>query len=833
MLGLTSVAPLAETHSAVVSGGSQNYTLNPDTDFSASELCTVTVFAAQVTDTDTVDPPDNMDSDFSSSFIILTPECGNSATLIHVIQGSGTSSPEDGNIHTVEGIVVGDFQANVNNNLRGFFIQEEDGDVDTNPMTSEGIFVYDGSTPAVDVAAGDVVRVTGEVDEFNDLTELTNVSRVEICSPGGVASAVTVNLPIADVAEWEYYEGMLFNIPQTLYATGNYDWGRYGEVDLSVSDRLFNPTNVAAPGAAADAVNALNDRSRIQLEDGRTAQNPIPVPYLGVDNTLRAGDTIPSLTAVLHYSFDSYEAHPVGSVNFTRVNTRDATPPSVGGTLKVASFNVLNYFSTIDDSGSICGPAGVLGCRGADTAAEFTRQRDKIISAITIMDADIIGLMEIENHATDAALQDLVAGLNAATAPGTYALVATGPVGTDAIKVAYIYKPGTVSLVGAHAILDSSVDPTFIDTKNRPALAQTFEQISTGEKFTAVVNHLKSKGSNCNSLGDPDTGDQQGNCNLTRTSAATAIVNWLATDPTSSGDPDFLIMGDLNAYAMEDPIVAIETAGYINLIKSFLGSQAYSYVFFGEAGYLDHALANSSLNSQVTGVTEWHINGDEPSALNYNDHNQPILYQPDAYAASDHDPVIVGLNLAVIADYGDLPASYGTASHTGNGSLRLGPLWTIDDGVDRISPWVGDGSSNADLTIVVNGGSGWLAGWVDWNGSGSFDNPSERVVDQAVTAGSNAISFAIPGSYVTGTTVNARFRLYTAAPTLVPTSAADPIGDVSGGEVEDFIWQFGPTAVSLQSFNAGQQSVAILLTLGATLLGMMLVMGLLRKRNGR
>ncbi|MCP4047356.1 MAG: ExeM/NucH family extracellular endonuclease, partial [Gammaproteobacteria bacterium] len=275
-----------------------------------------------------------------------------------------------------------------------------------------------------------------------------------------------------------------------------------------------------------------------------------------------------------------------------------------------------------------------------------TRQRDKIISAITAMDADVIGLIEIENHATDAALQDLVNGLNDATAPGTYTYLATGPVGTDAIKVAYVYKPATVTPVGPYAILDSSVDPTFNDTKNRPALAQTFQQNLTGGKFTAVVNHLKSTGSDCDSLGDPDMGDGQGNCNLTRTSAAIAIANWLETDPTGSSDPDFLIMGDLNAYAMEDPIFALESAGYTNLIKFLLGAHAYSYVYYGEAGYLDHALANDDLAGQVTGVTIWHINGDEPSALNYNDYNQAILYQPDAYAASDHDPVLVGFDLS-------------------------------------------------------------------------------------------------------------------------------------------------------------------------------------------
>ena len=566
--------------------------------------------------------------------------CGMPATLISAIQGSGALSPEDGNVHTIEGVVVGDFQTSAS--LSGFFLQEEPTDEDGNPATSEGIFVFDGAVPALDVNVGDVVRVTGTVDEYYDLTELTSVSSVLLCSAGFYAPTA-ITLPVASMDVWEQHEGMLVTIPQTLVASGNYTWGRYGEVELSVGSRLSIPTNVVAPGPAAVAMLDLNNRSRIQLDDGRTTQNPVPVAYLGAGNTLREGDTIPSLTGVVSYGYGVYEIQPVGAINFTRVNARPATPPAVGGTVKIVGTNVLNYFVTLDTGSKICGPVGGMDCRGANTASEFTRQRDKIIAAITAMDADVIGVMEMENHPTDAALTDLVNGLNAAAGAGTYAAISTGTIGTDAIKVALIYKPATITPLGGSAILDSSVDPSFIDTKNRPTLAQTFVEIASGERFTVAVNHLKSKGSDCNSLGDPDTGDGQGNCNITRTNAATALVNWLATDPTGSGDPDFLIIGDLNSYAMEDPITAITSSGYINLISSFVGAGAYSYEFNGESGYLDHALATTSLAGQVTGVAEWHINADEPSALDYNDFNQAILYQPDAYRAADHDPVMIGL----------------------------------------------------------------------------------------------------------------------------------------------------------------------------------------------
>jgi predicted extracellular nuclease len=223
-------------------------------------------------------------------------------------------------------------------------------------------------------------------------------------------------------------------------------------------------------------------------------------------------------------------------------------------------------------------------------------------------------------------------------------------VGTDEIRVGIIYQPAVVVPVGQHAIIDSSVDPRFIDTKNRPSLAQTFDLVSSGARFTVVVNHLKSKGSACDDVGDPDIGDGQGNCNVTRTMAAEALVDWLTTDPTGSGDPDVLLIGDMNSYAMEDPIAAFRNAGYTDTIAAFVGDEAYTYVFQGQSGYLDHALATSTLNAQVNGVTQWHINADEPIALDYNvefktANHVTTLYAPDAYRSSDHDPVLVGLDL--------------------------------------------------------------------------------------------------------------------------------------------------------------------------------------------
>jgi hypothetical protein len=210
-----------------------------------------------------------------------------------------------------------------------------------------------------------------------------------------------------------------------------------------------------------------------------------------------------------------------------------------------------------------------------------------------------------------------------------------------------------VTPLGAFAVLDSSVNPMFNDIKNRPVLAQSFVENATGARFTVAVNHLKSKGSSCADIGDPDTGDEQGNCNATRTAAAQAEVDWLASDPTRSGSDNFLIIGDLNAYAQEDPVTTIEGAGYTDLIESFVGSGfsagAYSFNFFSESGYIDHGLASVGLTPQVTGAAFWHANADEPRALDYNDFNQPDLYNADAFRSTDHDPLLIGLRLDTTA----------------------------------------------------------------------------------------------------------------------------------------------------------------------------------------
>lgn len=572
--------------------------------------------------------------------------CGAPATRISAIQGAGPASPLLGLTVNVEAVVTGDFQ---DNDLNGFFVQEEDSDVDADSATSEGLFVFEGAL-AVPVAAGNLVRVRGTVAEFNGSTELTNTTDVVVCPGTPVVSATPITFPVAAVSDLERLEGMRVTISQTLTVTGNFGWGRFGALDLSAAGRLMQPTNVLAPGAAALALQDSNTRNRIVLDDLSDTQNPNPIPYKDASGTRRLGDTVPGLTGVLGGAFSDYRIYPTQTVAFTASNPRPVAPPAVGGRLRIAALNVLNFFTTLDTGALTCGPTGGLACRGANTPLELDRQREKLLNELQGLNPDVAGLMELENNAS-ASIQSLVDGLNARLGAGTFAFVDTGTIGTDAIKVGLIYKVATVQPVHPPAILTSAVDPTFIDTKNRPSLAQTFRETATSARFTVVVNHLKSKGSDCVDVADPDRNDGQGNCNGTRMAAAAALLTWIASDPTASGDPDFLVIGDLNSYAMEDPIRTLKAGGLQSLIESRIGASAYSYQFSWQSGYLDHALATPSLAGQVTGVGEWHINADEPAVESYNlefKTDDPFdITVPDG--ASDHDPLVVGLSPAPAA----------------------------------------------------------------------------------------------------------------------------------------------------------------------------------------
>ena len=666
-------------------------------------------------------------------------------SLISAVQGAGTASQLVGRTVTIEAIVVGDFQngdADAKRNLGGFYLQEEATDQDGNPLTSEGVFVFEGSgSRLVDVAEGDRVRVTGTVAEFNGETQITvrNAAAIQVVTPGALtpeqvkASAVAVELPAAGTIgtgttaqpDLERYEGMLVRFPQTLTITEQFNLDRFNEIRLAAGGRPETFTNAFEPNAAAYAAYLAQTAARtITYDDGQNAQN-LPVenldgfgPAYGTASAPRMGDTVRGLTGTLGFGPTSaYRVRAIddGDNRFAVANPRPAEPDPVGGTLKVGSLNVLNYFTTLDTGSSARTAIGVEP-RGANSAQELARQTEKLVTTLIDTGADVLGLTELENQFRPGdpgnALEYLVGQLNLRAGAGTYAYVNPGAqldqgqfLGGDVIAVGFIYKPSKVSVAMNTTIerLDdtdvAAFNPALLQQStighvfngantSRASLAVTFNEIATNETFTAVINHFKSKGGTGTGA-DADQGDGQGAWQQQRELAATALAQWLALHPTGTGDSDTILLGDFNAYIKEDALDILKANGFTNLAEDRLANP-YSYVFDGAYGALDHALASASLNRQVTGVTEWHVNADEADAIDYNlDFGRSPNYFDgrSPVRESDHDPVLVGLRLdqtaptlvaatpaddtARVAPGADIVLRFSEAVRAGAGSITL------------------------------------------------------------------------------------------------------------------------------------------------------------------
>jgi len=654
----------------------------------------------------------NDDAQTASCTVNITVRPPSPMTRIYDIQGSAlrvtSVSPLNGQSLMTEGIVTAKLSG-----ISGFYLQDEVGD--GNPLTSDGIFVF-GSSALASVNVGDKIRLNANVTEFNTVTQLVSPSNIQVISSGNPVIPIDISFPETSEGDLEAYEGMLVRILSPMTALQNFFQGRYGQVTLSSNGRLIKPTNIYEPGSI-DALSLTdeNARRRIILDDGSSAQNPNPIPFIGLDNTLRAGDVAQTITGVIDHGLITnnstgprdYKIHATVTPVFSRENSRTGIPASVGGNVKVASFNVLNYFTTFVDGNNSAGQSGqgcslggsvsASNCRGANNAAEFSRQRNKIINAISAINADVVGLIEIQNNGAGA-LQNLVDGLNAKMGANTYARIndpVTG-MGDDAIKVAMIYKPAKLSLFGASLSDTDSIN-------SRPTLAQAFVA-SNGEKFSVLVNHFKSKGScpstAANADPDQDQGDGQGCWNALRTQQASRLANnFIPQVQAVADDADVIVIGDLNAYGKEDPILTLAGAGFIDQVARFYGQAGYSYVFDGEAGYLDHALANTSMSSQISGATVWSINADEPSVIDYNTEFKPQdLYTDVPYRSSDHDPVVVGLNLtktingtagrdALAGTAGDdvIVGGIGADTLTGNAGEDIFVFNNMRDAIDTIT----------------------------------------------------------------------------------------------------------------------------------------------------
>lgn len=743
--------------------------------------------------------PDGADTDVNSADFAArtpTPDAANGdstppsepveATIAEV-QGTGATSPLVDRQVVTRGVVTAAYPAG---GFDGFYLQTAGtgGDTaDATPGASDAVFVY-GSVSAGQVAVGDSVEVAGTVAEFGGLTEITLPTVTALATALPAVRPLATSLPA--VAAREAHEGELLAPTGAFTVTDTYSTNQYAEIGLAAGDHpLVQPTDVvdAQDRAAVAAIVADNADRGVVLDDGASTnflprgggpEQDVPLPWLSPENPVRVGAAV-DLTGpvVLDFRNGLWKLQPTHQVTglgadvarFENTRPENAAPADVGGDVRLATFNVLNYFNTTgaayeaahpgacefyldrDDHAVTVDDCGPTGPRGAAQDDDLSRQQAKIVAAINRLGAGIVSLEEIENSVAlgepdrDDALASLVAALNADAGAGTWDYVPSPapedlpPVAEqDVIRTGFIYQPALVEPVGASQVLVGS--DAFANA--REPLAQAFKGagLPDSEAFAVVVNHFKSKGS-----GTPDP-DGQGNANLDRVAQAEALWPFAEQFAAARGTDKVFLTGDFNSYTEEDPLQVLYAHGYTNLESTTDPGEA-TYSFDGLSGSLDHVLANPAAEAMVTGVDVWQINAEESVAFEYSrtNYNATDFYAPDQFRASDHDPEVVGLDLPEPVDQ-RAPATVTARAVPSTTIARLLPVGLVVKvvGEDGTRPsgtvtatW--DGRSREARLVrgiaVVDLGTFATAGThqvrVEWGGSPTL-RPASTTVDVRV-----------------------------------------------------------------------------------------------------
>ncbi|WP_115541278.1 ExeM/NucH family extracellular endonuclease [Xanthomonas campestris] len=538
------------------------------------------------------------------------------------VQGEDTRSPFDGRLVEVEGIVTADTRVG----LAGLFVQQPG----TEPRRSHGVFVT-GAGDA-QVAVGDRVRIVGTVREVGaggeaSLTTL-QATTLEVLASN---QPVPVRMLSGPPANWEALEGEHVRLA-AVTLNGSDRLASNGELIAAFGGRLWQPSEVAAAGTPAFAQTETdNARRRVLLDDARNGRTPKAVSYLPAEANLRVGSLLRQVDGIVDQRYDGqYRIQVLAPLTLPALPAPVA--PQVGGDLRIASFNLENFFNGNGRGG------GFPTKRGARTHEQFQAQLAKLVATIVPLQADVAALMELENDGNDGdtAVAQLVAALNAAGKDKDWRFVdsGSGP-GDDAIRVGIVYRSTQVTPVGKPATLTGGP----FDSHSRVPLAQAFRS-SRGATFVVVANHFKSKGCGTASGADADQHDGQACWNATRTESAKRLHQWLQSDPTGAQTKLAVLLGDFNAYAMETPMRSLRASGWQDAFAVVGVKQPYSYVYDGMSGRLDHALLSPAMAKQLRGAAEWHINADAMDDAGYAKRNLP-----GPWRSSDHDPVLLGFAL--------------------------------------------------------------------------------------------------------------------------------------------------------------------------------------------
>ncbi|HEY5978688.1 MAG TPA: ExeM/NucH family extracellular endonuclease, partial [Microlunatus sp.] len=574
--------------------------------------------------------------------LVAAPEQAHAADPIPIaeIQGTSPSTPKAGQIVTTTPSRVTAVYGQVSTaELRGFVIQTPGtgGPRRDLAKASDAVFVFLGSATA-SVAVGDVVSVTGTAGEFSGLTQIAGT--ISVSKLTGVFPAVTPlsGLRWADtVAQRENLESMLYAGSERFTISDTFGLLRFGELGLTSAELPLQPTEVARPGSVgASAQAARNLAVRVNLDDGSNrgyTRTPTlaarPLPYLSVGVEVAIGDRLRLREPVIVdfrnglWKFNPTTSTEPGAEPAVIREVADDPAPRVAGAVTVASFNVLNYFTTTGQGRSACTGGNLdtegsfnvtfdCDARGAWDTADLGRQQAKIVAALNAMDADVVGLMEIENSVAlgepaDEALASLVAALNRAAGfrkwafvPSSTELQATAE--QDVITNALIYQPRWVRLDSPAYALGAAAGPDGPFANARTPIAASFAAWEGGGPVLVAVNHLKSKNGGPDATRDnADVGDGQGAFNGDRVRQATALRDWIPTVQQRAGAAAVALIGDFNSYTAEDPLQVLYASGYRNAAPD----SEWSYSFGGLAGSLDHVLLNGPARTRLTRADIW------------------------------------------------------------------------------------------------------------------------------------------------------------------------------------------------------------------------------------
>lgn len=543
---------------------------------------------------------------------------------IGAVQGTGNVSLRLGDVVTLDAVST----LRIQGDRGGLYVQDTG---DGNPATSDALLLVGPATRHM--AVGQQVVVTGTVREL-DTGRGSSLTALEVGTLHGLGTKpLPPAIPLAPAQFDEAHEGMRVAF-DTLTLVGHEGLARDGTLLTATSAPPWTPTERARPGTPearmlADTVT----RTRVRLDDaaldgGLRADAPWPAALA----TARTGSTLHGVDGVLDPRDGGWRVQVRG------VERIDAAPrpqaPHVAGDLRIGAMNLENLFNGDGAGGGFPTP------RGARTPVELAAQLARHVATLRALDADAVALMELENdgHGPRSAEGELVAALG-----GPWRSVEVpGLLGSDQIRVGLIYRSDRVRPVGRVATLGGGP----FDGMSRVPLVRAFQRLDArgrprGAPVAVVALHLKSKGCGGAQGLDADQRDGQSCFNATRADSVRRLHAWLATDPTGVARGRTLLLGDFNAYAQEDPVATLRDAGWQDAFALAGVEAPYSYVYNGQRGRLDHALASPALAPAVVGAAEWHVNADEPETLGYREAPQAT----GPWRGSDHDPLVVGLRI--------------------------------------------------------------------------------------------------------------------------------------------------------------------------------------------